>query len=246
MKTPDIFGISTVTSLDGWKSISRNHENENRSAYLVGQRWLGSKGEFPPAIKSLMTASMGSLRLAFSVAEHITVLDTLVAPSRTDLMVYCGDGKSAKSVIAIEGKFTEGFAERIVYWIRDEKEARGTLSRQDLLSLEIKVGRQRRLQWLCNLLDLSFDDQSEIRYQLLHRTVCALLEAKHIGANSAIMLVQAFADCPENWDDYAEFAEKMGFTSIAPNSISEAKVLSAFPGISLHLGWAYDLSEKHS
>jgi hypothetical protein len=244
MQTPDIFGISTVTSLDGWKSITRNHENENRSAYLVGQRWLGSSGDFPPAIKSLMMASMRSLRPAFSVAEHITVLDTLTAPSRTDLMIYCRDGRSGKAVIALEGKVTETFDERIVYWIRDQRESRSARSRQDLLRLEINEGKQRRLKWLCNHLDVSLDDQSVIRYQLLHRTVDALLEAKHIGAHLAIMLVQAFAECPDNWNDYAEFAGQMGFTSIAPNSISEAKVLSAFPGISLHLGWAYDLSEK--
>ena len=243
-RDPDVFGVTAVTSLDGWRSITKNHENETRSAYLVGQRWLGSSGDFPPAIKRLMTDSMLSLRPAFSVAEHITVLDTFVAPSRTDLMVYCRDGKNGRAVIALEGKVTEAFDEQIVYWIRDSRQTRSRQNLPDLLALQINQGKKRRLKWLSNHLGLSLDDQSVIRYQLLHRTVDALLEAKHIGANLAIMLVQAFAECSENWNDYAEFAKLMGFNSIAPDSISEPKVLPAFPGISLHLGWAYDLLEK--
>jgi hypothetical protein len=74
--------------------------------------------------------------------------------------------------------------------------------------------------------------------------VDALLEAKHIGAHVATTLVQVFAECPDNWNDYAEFAKVMGFTSITPNSISEAKVLNAFPENRLQLGWAYDVSQQ--
>jgi hypothetical protein len=159
-------------------------------------------------------------------------------------MVYRQDGNDGKAVVALEGKVNETFDERIVYWIRDERQSRKGQNLGDLFAVQIKPGRQRRLEWLCNHLDLSLDDQSMLRYQLLHRTVDALLEAKHIGGHLAIMLVQAFAECSENWNDYAEFATQMGFGSIAPNSISEAKALPAFPGISLHLGWVYDLSEE--
>lgn len=245
MGNPDIFGVSTVTSLDGWKSITKNHKNENRSAYLVGQRWLESSGDFPPAIKRAMTPldTLRGLRPVFSVAEHITVLDTLTAPSRTDLMVYCQDGKCGKAVVAVEGKVDEAFDERIVYWIRDERH-RNRQNLEELLTLKINKGKQRRLKWLCHHLNLSLDDQSMIRYQLLHRTADALLEAKHVGARLAIMLVQSFTECSENWNDYAEFATLMGFSSIASNSISEAKALPEFPEIRLHLGWVYDLSEE--
>lgn len=246
MKQYELAAVSTVSSLDGWKSITKNHQNEARSAYLVGQRWFGSSGDFPPAIKRVMatSASMRSLRVAFSIAEHITVLDTLNGPSRTDLMVYCHDGRTGKTVIALEGKVTEAFDEQIVYWIRGLKRTSKGPTLEDLFALPLKEGRTLRLKWLCNHLGLSLDDHSLIRYQLLHRTVDALLEAKHVGAGKAIMLVQAFAECAENWNAYAEFARQMGFTSIAPNSLSEAKILPAFPEICLHLGWAYDLLEE--
>lgn len=229
------FATSTITSLNDWKSISKNHENESRSAYLVGQRWLGASGDFPPAIKTLLKGSMANIRPVFSIAEHISVLDTLTAPSRTDLMIYCRDGRYGKAVIAIEGKVDEKFDKRISDWIRNG---------QDPITVQISEGKKRRLQWLCKHLDLPFDDQSRIRYQLLHRTVAALQEAKHVGAAVAIMLVQSFGECAENWADFAAFGEAMGFTSIAPNSISEPKLVSAFPGIRLHLGWADDLPAK--
>jgi len=56
-----------------------------------------------------------------AVAEHITILDTLYALSRTELMVYCNVGRQAKLVIAVEGKCDEGFDEPICYWIRNAR-----------------------------------------------------------------------------------------------------------------------------
>lgn len=241
MRNPYVFGVKSITSLDDWKLITKNHENESRSAYLVGQQWLGASGKFPSAVhKVISTLSPIQLRPSFSVAEHITVLDTLISPSRTDLMVYCQEGKSGTAVIAVEGKVTESFDEPIRFWIRDKRQSRQLQSLEDLKPFAINPGKQQRLNWLCERLELSLDKQSEIRYQLLHRTVAALLEARHIGANTAIMLVQSFAECSENWNDYLKFSTEMGFNPTQPNSITESKVLPRFPGIAVRLGWVDD------
>jgi hypothetical protein len=195
MKTriPDIFGISTVASLDQWKSLTAHHSNERRSAYLVGQRWLGSSGEFPPAIKRVImaSASMQSLRPAFSVAEHITVLDTFTAPSRTDLMVYCRNGTHEKAVIALEGKMTENFDEQsrceaTPKWPGTSATFRSPDQRRQATSVEMAFQSPGLILY----------DRSTLRYQLIHRTVDALLEAKHIGARSAICWSRRLLSAP--------------------------------------------------
>jgi hypothetical protein len=44
-----------------------------------------------------------------------------------------------------------------------------------------------------------------IRYQLIHRTVSALIEAERLGAKNAMMLVHSFSQSNEWFNDYCEF-----------------------------------------
>jgi hypothetical protein len=204
----------------------------------VGKSWLEAGKTFPaPVAAGLQKSSIDSteLLLQFAVAEHLTVLDTLRAPSRTDLMVYCCQRKTEKAVFAVEGKMTEPFDDEILRWIRNAPKPC-----REPLSLPIKYGRKARLDFLNRLLDLNVGTDSALRYQLLHRTACALLEARNIFASTAVMLVQAFCKCPDNWDAYVAFAKEMEFGQIEENSFTEVKQLPAFPDIDLRLGWVYD------
>jgi hypothetical protein len=233
-----IYGVKEVQSLNEWRLLTRNHGNEERSAYLTGKSWFHAGDTFPTCVaESLQRSGMNptNFRLQFSVAEHLTVLDTLVAPSRTDLMVYSQLDRTEKAVFAVEAKVTESFDDEICRWIRGAAK-----TTPDPLRLPIKSGRQSRLDFLNRLLDLDVDANSHLHYQLFHRTTCALLEARNIVASSAFMLVQSFCSCQENWNAYVAFANEMGFGQIEENSFTEAKTLTRFPNISLRLGWVND------
>ena len=49
-----------------------------------------------------------------------------------------------------------------------------------------------------------------IRYQLLHRTASAILEARRFGAPHAVMIVQAFRPGSESLADYEAFGRHLG------------------------------------
>jgi hypothetical protein len=58
----------------------------------------------------------------------------------------------------------------------------------------------------------------DVRYQLLHRTVSAILEAKRFHAKYAVMLVHSFSDSDQWLPDYERFVSLLG-TSGAPNQL---------------------------
>ena len=46
-----IYGLKEIQSLkNDWRVITSNHSNEQRSAYLIGKRWLNSSPPFPVAL----------------------------------------------------------------------------------------------------------------------------------------------------------------------------------------------------
>jgi hypothetical protein len=72
-----------------------------------------------------------------------------------------------------------------------------------------------------------------LRYQLLHRTASAILEAQRFGAGHAVMLVHSFSATRPWFDDFSTFAELFGVL-VAPDAIVNVGMRS---GVELSLGW---------
>ena len=120
----------------------------------------------------------------------------------------------------MEGKVNESFGEYVCDWNDGSQ------------------GKKERLSFLCDELGLTTSSNvQKIRYQLLHRTVSAILEAKKFNASNALMLVHAFKDenyNPKQFDDYKEFAELYDI-EVQLNKIHLAKKFGK--KVSLYLGW---------
>jgi hypothetical protein len=93
----------------------------------------------------------------------------------------------------VEGKVGEPFGPTVAEW-----QAEGS------------KGKDKRLAFLCDLLGLTQPVPGPIRYQLLHRTASAILEARRFNAPHALMLVHSFSQTHEWFDDYADFARLLG------------------------------------
>ncbi|MFD1958150.1 DUF6946 family protein [Novosphingobium panipatense] len=96
------------------------------------------------------------------------------------------------------------------------------------------TARPARLERLCRILDLDPSTVGTIRYQLIHRTASAVIEAQRYCSRDAAMIVQSF--CPKrSWvDDYRAFAEALGFLDAPVGAISPAKICD---GVALRIGW---------
>src|SRR5439155_16884029 len=118
-------------------------------------------------------------------------------------------------VIAVEGKAREPFGPLVSEW-------------------NDTSGKQERLADLCLQLGLDASTVGGLHYQLLHRTVSALLEAGRYGAREALMLVHSFDADDTSLDAYQAFAAGLGLTNAAANAITSSTVRGE---VKLRLGW---------
>lgn len=71
-------------------------------------------------------------------------------------------------------------------------------------------GKELRLRFLLRALGLTTEPPGSIRYQLLHRSVSALITGEQFRAAAAVMLVHSFCEERVGWPDYRSFASLFG------------------------------------
>jgi hypothetical protein len=98
--------------------------------------------------------------------------------------------------VAVEGKVSEPFGPTIGEWLGPD-------------SPELVSNKQCRLRGLCEIVGLS-TAAPELRYQLLHRTASAVLEARRFLADHAVMLVHSFNQHDLWYDDFERFVVALG------------------------------------
>lgn len=201
-----------------WKDLLKKpelHWKMGRSARTLAHCWEASAG-IPGEVAAIMASALGTPELLLAVPEHKTPLPGGNADSQSDILalVRHPDGLA---IYTIEGKVDEPLGDTVGEWTSNAS-----------------AGRIERLSYLCAMLGLS-ECPTQIRYQLLHRTVSALIEAERFSATSAGMIVHSFSPHRRWFDDFAAFVRLLGGGDIQPG---EAKVIHVPSGRPLVLGWA--------
>lgn len=210
---------------EDWKEGLADSEKQWRTGYsarTLAYCWEHYKQQgFPPEVAALFAASnepaFHGLSPLLALPEYKVALEGGNRPSQTDLFVLAKDGADRLVSIAVEGKVNESFGPTLEEW---QKEA--------------SSGKTLRLTSLQTVLGLSQTLPATIRYQLLHRTASAVLEAQRFNAQSAVMLVHSFSDINRWRADYEAFAQQFGIT-VQPNCLTFLKNVL---GINLYIGWA--------
>ena len=126
--------------------------------------------------------------------------------------------------LAVEAKAGESFADQVSGWLK---------------KVEKGSDKPKRLDSLRKILGIADKDVSDLRYQLLHRTASALIEAERVGAKYAAMIVQSFsnekrrADPKEQLGDFRTFGETLG-VSVDENRLV---LVPNRASTQLYLGW---------
>jgi hypothetical protein len=183
------------------------------SARTMAHSWEAAKG-VPPEIVALLEPHVGKIEPLIIVPEHKTALPGGTRESQSDVFMLA---RHANGTVActIEGKVDEPFGPTV----------------QEQMAKESK-GKRERLDYLCQRLGLK-DCPNEIRYQLLHRTASALIEADRFDAKDAAMIVHSFSPDRRWFDAYAAFVRLLGGEAAADKSCS-----ISIGGRRLILGWA--------
>jgi hypothetical protein len=120
--------------------------------------------------------------------------------------------------VSVEAKAGESFDKLVDEWLSDSSP---------------DSGKPARLQQLMNILALTEDQAKLCRYQLLHRSAAAILEAKRFHADHAMLLVQSFKMDPRSVADYNCFAQQLGLD--APGE--RVAAVGRRSGVQLWVAW---------
>lgn len=208
-----------ATGLESWQGLLADpvkHWRTGYSAKALAACWDAAEG-FPPEVGQALRGSLGDLEMLLAIPEHQVPLPGGSRPSQNDLFVLAGNADGLVA-IAVEGKVAEPFDQTVEEWLRGAPAA---------------SGKGPRLQYLCDRLGLAPAGVGHLRYQLLHRTVSALDEARRFHARAAVMLVHSFSPTAEWYADFEAFAKAL----CGSPTIGALTNVGSRGGIDLHLGW---------
>ena len=195
------------------------HWRDGHSAKMLAESWERAEG-FPSEVRDLLASSpepaLAEAPPLIGIPEYQVPLPGGSRPSQTDLFVLSAAGSSL-AVIMIEGKVEEPFGPTVAEWLTDAS-----------------PGKQERLKFLQEKLGLREPPSGNIRYQLLHRTASAVIEAQRFRARFAVMIVHSFSPHHAWLDDYQAFLALFA----KEGGIGNLVLLTRLDGIELYCGWA--------
>lgn len=215
-----------TTGPDDWRRLLAEPDKQWRagySAHALAHAWEQVDGLPSRVAEVLDKADQSALRgldLICGLPEYQTPLPGGSRPSQTDLLVLARNDNGLV-VIAVEGKAEESFGPLVSEWLK-----------------QASPGKERRLAYLCEVLGLERSVVEDLRYQLLHRTASALVEANRLHAQTAVMLVHSFSPNATWFEDFAGFVQALGGEA-GRDAVCE---LGEKFGRTLALGWVSDVA----
>lgn len=129
-----------------------------------------------------------NVEILYGFPEYKVSLPGGSASSQNDLYILARTHDQPITIM-VEGKVSEPFGKTVEAWLgSDDSE-----------------GKRERLTYLLKELDLKEKDILNKRYQLLHKTASAMMEAKKVNVKNALMLVHSFSESDDLLGDYKEF-----------------------------------------
>lgn len=204
---------------DDWAQLLADpvkHWRNGYSARTLAYLWQSADG-FPAEIQSAFSKNehLTDIQLLLAIPEHQVPLVGGSRPSQNDIWALAR-ARTGLVSIAVEGKVSEPFGPSLSEWLAEGSK-----------------GKASRLAFLRRELNLNEALAGTIRYQLIHRTGSAVIEAKRFGAPHAVMLVHSFSPTREWFQDFEAFALLLR-AEVAVNCVVYAGLRA---GVHLHIGW---------
>jgi Domain of unknown function (DUF6946) len=199
---------------ESWRTFLADPEKQWRdgfSAKEAAYSWESAAG-LPEEISTLFGTST---ELLLAIPEHKVDMPARGLPSQCDVFALVRFNEKLVAM-AVEAKVAESFGEPVGKWL-----AKGGQNRAE------------RVAGICALLEIE-TPPNHIRYQLLHRTAAAVVEARRFNAGVAAMVVQSFSPEHKWYEDYAAFCDHLGVGS--KRGVLHQRILA--DGLELALGWA--------
>jgi hypothetical protein len=211
-----------MTKPDDWQSLLAQPELQWKTGFsgrTLAHCWHDERCDrgLPPELREAFdrVERLRGLEVLVALPEHKVPLPGGRRASQSDIW-FLGRTQNELVSVAVEGKVNEDFGPLVSEWLGDADD---------------RSGKGQRLAAIKEILGLGELHVSAVRYQLLHRTASAILEARRFHAKVAVMLVHAFGK-NSHFDQFAAFAEAVGgHAESGLFSVSKPR------DITLYLGW---------
>jgi hypothetical protein len=206
---------------EDWRDFLAEPEMEWKSGYsakALAYCWEETSG-FPDSVKKVFSKSgypvFKNMTPVIILPEYKVPLPGGRRPSQSDIFILAHSNEGLVTM-AVEGKAGEAFGPTVSEWLENSTQ-----------------GKEIRLEYVMERLELTERPPDHIRYQLLHRTASALSEAKWFYAKISVMLIHSFSQDHKWFEDYSEFLglfDKIG----KPDSVT---FVGKKNGIELYCAW---------
>lgn len=181
--------------------------------------WEESQPQLPSEITRILDdseePSLSNLELLIAIPEWEVELPGGDTASQTDILAITRN-ESGLVILGVEAKVDEPFGPTL-----EQKKSGAT------------EGQLGRITYLERELGCTVPFEDHIRYQLLHRTVSALLTARAFFAPVAVMLVHSFSLDSKWRDDFEAFRQALGCVSLS----KDLHEVPDIQGPRLIIGW---------
>jgi hypothetical protein len=193
--------VRPTTGPDDWRQFLAEPEKQWKpgySAHLLAHCWEHADG-LPESVRAVFETNprYRDFEPLLAIPEMKVDLPGGTRPSQTDLWLL-GRVPDGLVSVAVEGKAAEPFGPTVDEW-----------------SKSASVGKAERLKFLLDVLHLGSPPPSGLRYQLLHRTVSAILMARRFHARHAAMVVHSFSEAHLWFEDFQAFLKAFGVSGDA-------------------------------
>ena len=203
--------LRPINDAEEWRRLLAQPDKHWRTGYsakALAYCWQEADG-FPAVVKRVFKNSsiavFKDIEMLLAFPEYKVSLPGGRKASQNDIFILAkGNGQLIS--ITVEGKVSEPFDKTVAEW-----------------KLESSYGKKVRLNFLCDKLQLDKDQIDHTRYQLLHRTASAIIEAERFNAQNALMMVHSFSQSDEWFEDYSQFLALFGLNGVTPDSLVFAK-----------------------
>ncbi|HEX3810986.1 MAG TPA: hypothetical protein VHW02_14930 [Rhizomicrobium sp.] len=199
------------------------HWKAGYSAHALAATWHKAGGT-PPQVAKLLATNPHTAKatLVDAFFERSVDLGDGGRPSQTDILAVLRLPDHL-AVAAVEGKVDESFGPLIGDWLTRPENGR--------------QAREHRLKKLCDQLGVS-EPSAALRYQLFHRSVSALIEAKRYCAKDALLIVHSFSKKRTGFEDFISFLNAIGMAN--DGAMGQLYGPQHCQGISFYAGWVED------
>jgi hypothetical protein len=190
---------------DTWKRFLAEPDKQWKfgfSAMSTAFSWEQADGvpnEIIELFENAVESKLHDAKIALAIPEYKVDLAGGTRPSQNDVfaVLSCTNGLIA---MMVEGKAREDFGPLVGDWTK-------TTSAQ---------GVKARLEHIMQSIGLGQRPPDDVRYQLLHRSASAVIEAKRFHAPFAAMVIQSF-EANDNENHYADFCKFVRLFGVTPS-----------------------------